>query len=110
MEWLILFFALPFYFTLSYLGYNELTRRTNWFIPVSVLINLILSIMWFFSVKYIDHKSRIFFYSLCWDSLMIATAYFVPILLFNLQLNKLTILGFFLMMVGLALIKIYIPE
>ncbi len=110
MEWIMLFFALPLYFTLSWLGYNEITRRTNWFIPVSVIVNFLLSIMWFYSVKYIDHKSRIFFFSLCWDSLMIATAYFVPILMFNLQLNKMTILGFLLMMIGLTLIKIYIPE
>lgn len=110
MEWIMLCLALPVYFIISYLGYNENARRANWFVPVAVLFNLITSTIWFLAVKYIDDKNRIFFYCLCWDALMVTIAYFVPVFLFNLQLNKLTIFGFILMLIGLALIKIYIPE
>lgn len=110
MEWLILWLALPLYFVMCYLGYSENLRKSNWFMPVCISINLFTSTLWFLAIKNIDNKSRIFFYSLCWDAVMIATAYFVPIFLFNLNLNKLTILGFFFMILGLILIKLYIPE
>lgn len=110
MEWLILCFALPLYFVMCYLGYSESLRRSSWFMPFCISINLLTSTLWFLAIKYIDNKNKIFFYSLCWDAVMIATACFVPIFLFNLNLNKTTIAGVFFMILGLFLIKIYMPR
>ena len=44
----------------------------------------------------IDDKNRILFYCICWDCMMMIISYFVPIIFFDLNLNKMTIFGFVL--------------
>ena len=110
MEWITLLIALNFYFACTYFSFHEELRRANWFVPVSVCLNIVTSFLWFSTVKYIDEKNKIFFYSLAWDFCMVCIAYFVPILFFNLNLNKMTIAGFLLMIIGLIIIKTNMPE
>jgi len=106
MEWIILIITIPIYFFQTYVGYTDVYRRSNWFLPVMVSVGLFLSCMWFSSMKYIDDKNRILFYCICWDCMMMMISYFVPIIFFDLNLNKMTIFGFVLMFISLAIIKL----
>jgi multidrug transporter EmrE-like cation transporter len=105
-EWLVLVVIGLLYVCSAYLSYNEEWRRTDWFWPVSVVLGLVISSVWFAMVKYLDDKQRIYVYSLCWDSLMCGTFYLVPLIFFGVKLDRWSVLGLILMIAGVMLIKV----
>ena len=106
MEWLWLLIVGLIYVICAYLTYKEEWREEPWYLPVCFFFGATLVVIWYLVIKYIGDKDRIYFYSLCWDAVMVGVYYFLPILVFGVKLDRYGILGLGLMTVGLVLLKI----
>ena len=65
----------------------------------------ISNILWFLSAKIIGNHKEIYLYSLLWDFVVIGVYFILPIILFDIKLNKFGIFGLILMLVGILLVK-----
>lgn len=92
------------------MSYNEAFRRSDYFIPVTILIGLLCSIIWNSMVKYIDDKNRIYYYSLVWDVSTIFVYYLFPLMFLNIKLEKFGIIGIIMIIFGLFVVKLNIIE
>ena len=105
MEWFILVLVAFLYSISVYISYNEQIRQSNWYIPSSGFIGLIGGVLWASMVKWLDEKEKIYFYSLAWDTIIVAVFYFLPFF-FGIKLSVNGIIGITLMTIGLILIKL----
>lgn len=110
MEWFFLVIVVLCYFTTCSMSYNEAFRRSDYFIPVTIAIGLLCSIIWNSMVKYIDDKNRIYYYSLVWDISTIFVYYLFPLIFLNIKLEKVGIIGIFMIVAGLIVVKLNIIE
>lgn len=106
MEWFTLLLVGVVYTISTYLTYSEDIRQKWYFIPLAVLLGSLTSVLWFCTVRYINDKDRIYVYSLFWDFVMIAIFYLYPVLFLGVKLDKWSLLGLFLVLVGIVIIKI----
>jgi uncharacterized membrane protein len=106
MEWFWLAITFVIYVICAYLTYKEEWRNEWWYIPVSCTFGTVLVFIWYYVVKYIGDRDRIYFYSLCWDAILIGVYYFLPILFFGVKLDRYGVVGLALMTAGLILLKV----
>jgi multidrug transporter EmrE-like cation transporter len=106
MEWAWLIVITVVYIICAYLTYKEEWRHEWWYIPVGCIFGYILVPIWYLVVRHIDDNDRIYFYSLCWDTLMVLVYYLLPIFLFGVKLNRNGVIGLLLMAAGLILLKV----
>lgn len=106
MEWFWLGITGIMYVIGAYLTYKEEWRNEPWYIPVGVLFGSSLVLIWYLVVRYIGDRDRIYFYSLCWDVVMVGVYYILPVVLFGVKLDRYGIAGLCLMIAGLFLLKV----
>lgn len=105
MEWFVLIFVTFLYVASSYIAYQESWRQSSWYLPTGMLIGVLLTILWVATVKYIDNRERIYFFSLAWDFIMVAVFYLLPLFM-GVKLDKWGLFGLTLVAAGLVLVKI----
>lgn len=105
MEWFWLAITAVIYVICAYLTYKEEWRNEWWYLPVSCSFGTILVFIWYLVIKYIGDKDRIYFYSICWDAILVGVYYLLPIALFGVKLDRYGIAGLSLMVAGLVLLK-----
>lgn len=105
MEWFWLAVTSVIYVICAYLTYKEEWRNESWYLPVCFFFGTVLVVIWYMVIKYIGDKDRIYFFSLCWDAVMVAVYYILPVLVFGVKLDRYGIGGLCLMIAGLALLK-----
>lgn len=88
------------------LSYSEEYRRTSWFIWVGGLIGILINVIWFSLVKYLDDKQKIYIFGLIWDSIMMLIYYLLPMLVFGVKLNKISLFALSLIVCGMVILKI----
>lgn len=88
-----------------FITYNDFTRNQWWFVPLGVLLGLIGSFVWYYTCKVVEDKERILVLSLVWDSILIAVYYGMPILFFNVKLDKISTIGAIFILVGIIILK-----
>ncbi len=86
--------------------YNEKFRQSDWFVLIGVAIGVTINALWFYAVKCLDDKDRIYTFGLIWDSIMMITYYLLPILMFGVKLDKVTIIALLLIVIGMVLLKV----
>lgn len=110
MEWFFLVIVVGCYLTTCSMSYNEPFRRSDYFLPTTIAIGLLCSLIWNSMVKYIDDKSRIYYYSLVWDISTIFVYYLFPLFFLNVKLEKYGIIGIVMIIAGLITVKLNIIE
>lgn len=108
MEWLILFVAMVFYCISLFLCYCQDIRSSWYYVPLALSIGICTSLMWILSVKVIDNKERIFFFSLCWEFLVVFIDCLIPLVFFGINANKYIVIGAAIVVAGLVVMKINI--
>lgn len=106
MEWFWLFIVGILYCICAFLTYKEEWRYEWWYLPISSFFGSVLVLIWYLVIRHIGDKDRIYFYSLCWDGVLVGVYYFLPILLFGVRLERMGIVGLALILVGLVMIKL----
>lgn len=106
MEWLILFAAMVFYSISLLLCYSQGIRSAWYYVPLALSIGLCTSLMWTLSVKIIDNKEKIFFFSLCWEFLVILVDCLIPIVFFGISANKYMVIGSVIVVLGLIVMRL----
>lgn len=105
MIWLIFILAFVLYSASAYLSYHEEWKTRNFYFPLGIFIGLCITTLWFWLVRYIDDKNKIYFYSLIWDTIMIGVFYITPIIIYGVSINKAGLFGLILIIAGLIIFK-----
>ena len=106
MEWFTLALAGLMYSYCAYLSYNDVMRNTWYYVPLCVFMGTVLSMVWFGMCWYLDDKHKIYVYSLCWDVVMAGVYYIFPVLFLGVKLDRWSLCGLFLILLGVAIIKL----
>ena len=106
MEWLSLLLVVGLYAITCCISYSEEFKQSNYYYPAGFAVGLLTTLIWFTAVRSITEKEKLYFYSLCWDFVMISVFYFFPILFLGIKVNKIGLVGIGLMVVGLIIVKV----
>jgi hypothetical protein len=80
-------------------------REKWWFVPLSVGIGTIVSTIWVLTIRYLGDKQKIYVFSLFWDFVMMFVYYLLPVVWFGVKLDKWSVGGIMLMVLGLVVLK-----
>ncbi len=105
LEWIFLFVIVGLYLATCSMSYNDAFRQSNYYLPSTILIGLLCSIIWNCMVKYLNDKNKIYFYSLVWDVCSIFIYYAFPLIFLNVKIHKFGIVGVALIIIGLVIVK-----
>jgi hypothetical protein len=105
MIWLTFILAFVLYAASAYLSYHKEWKSSNFYFPLGIFVGLLITTLWFWLVKNMDDKNEIYFYSLVWDAIMIGVFYIVPIIVYGVNINKIGLIGLFLIICGLIIFK-----
>lgn len=105
MELLSLFLATILFLLGCYLSYLSEYRQTTWFVWVGVFLGILTNFLWFYTIKCIDDKQKIYIFSLTWDAIMVFIYYGLPLIIFGVKLDKYSLLGLILLVTGIIVLK-----
>lgn len=77
-----------------------------WFAFAKIILGMLGSFSWTVCLWRIADKDKIYLYGLCWDVVVCAVAYFLPVLFFGIHLGWKGFVGLMLMTIGLILLKL----
>jgi drug/metabolite transporter (DMT)-like permease len=107
MEWVWFAIAmLGYVVSCNFAFHEEFRRNSPWFIPINVLIGVALSTIWYINIRNLDDKDRIYFYGVVWDMGIVLTYYILPIIFFEVKLNRFGLAGVGFMIFGMLLLKL----
>jgi uncharacterized membrane protein len=102
MEWLLFCVAFVTYILACWLTYHK-DYQAHW---SYLWVGAALSYIWYQSAVLMGDKQRIYFYSLCWDIMMVGIYYFMPILFFGVKLDWRAWVGTALITAGVLIFKV----
>lgn len=103
--WILLIIAGVFFAFGAWMSFSESFRNGRWFMPAFVSLSVATGMIWVWAVRIINDKERIYFYSLCWDSIILSCYYILPLFFFSFKFTNLTWAGIALIVLGFALVK-----
>jgi len=106
VELVILFFALILSSASCYVSFNKSMHDKWFYIPVGLIIAVTTNLIWYNSTKLIGDEKKIYVFSLVWDFIVCLVYLFLPLIIFKIKLDKISVLGLFIMLLGLIIIKI----
>ncbi len=106
MEWLFLALAALLYGVGCWLTYANDLKKFWWYIPLGVFFGCLINVVWFVAAKAFPDKHRMYIFSLLWDAGLMLIYYGLPLLLFGVKVNRWTVGGMMLIVVGAAIIKL----
>ena len=90
---------------MCYIIYSKQIDDKIWYMPLALFVAFLNNIIWFYSFKIIEGRKDAYIFSAL-QSVVLTTIYFLlPIVLFDLKLNKFEILGIMLIIAGISFIK-----
>jgi hypothetical protein len=108
MELIILITVAVTTTTMCYISFHKEIHNQIWYIPLAITIGLFNNILWIFSTKYFTEEKKLYTFSLIWDIIFISIYYFLPLMFFNIKMDKYGWLGVILMTIGALIIKMKI--
>ncbi len=105
VPWIFLFLIFCTHSLCCYLSYEKWAQEKWWYLPIGMLTGCISNILWFLSTRMISDAKNIYIYSLFWDLVVISVYFLLPIIIFDIKLNKFGFIGLLLMLIGLLLVK-----
>ena len=106
VELIVLFFALILSSASCYVSFNKNLHDKWFYIPVGITIAFITNFIWYNSTKWIGDEKKIYVFSLVWDFIVCLVYLFLPLIMFKIKLDKVSVFGLLLMLIGLIIIKI----
>lgn len=98
------------YLIVMLLTFFDFSRKSSWFLPVSLLFNTVGTCLWFLLVKHLDEQQKILIHSVYWDFMILVIGYCLPLIIFKFNFNFLQIAGFILTIIGMVMIKVSQPH
>lgn len=94
------------YLTLAVASYSKMIQASRWFIPSGLLAALIANWTWLSIARSESNGSDLLIKGLVWDSMLVLTYLFVPIVFFDAQLKGFQFLGLLLIVLGMMCVKL----
>jgi hypothetical protein len=109
--WIVLMiFSGLLHIFICHLSYNKAVHSKYWYLPLGTFLGVISNFFWCYATKILEGKNQLYFFSLLWDSMIVSIYCFLPLLFFDVKLNKMAYLALFLIVSGLILLKIFSSE
>lgn len=89
-----------------YLTYSDQLKEKWWYMPLGLLLGLTTNFIWFYAVKWIGDKDKIYVFTLFWESFMVMVYYGLPILFFGVKIDRWTAAGLGCIILGMVLLKL----
>lgn len=94
------------YILVCWLGYNDEFRKTAYFVPVATAIAALVNLLWFTVLRTLDDRQKIYVFSMCWDAVIVGVYYSIPVLFLGVKLDRYGLIGVFLILCGVCLLKL----
>ncbi len=91
------------YTWLSYLPHLRDSKLAFWAAMASAML---VAWLWLELAKRTDNPEKLFFYSLCWDAVVLAASLAIPITVFGVRPSITSAVGVILFILGVVLVKV----
>lgn len=98
-------FASVCYLIVMLLTFFDYSRKSSWFLPISLFFNTCGTLAWFLLVKQLNEQQKILIHSVYWDFMILVIGYCIPLILFKFNFTYLQIIGLIMTIAGMLLIK-----
>jgi len=106
MVWFILISFSVLYSIYAYVSYStSLDKNSPSYFLFFIILGFFHSVLWYLSVVTNESKEKLFIFILIWDLIYMAIFYLVPVFFFDVKFNITGIIGLFVMIVGLFVMK-----
>ena len=106
MVWFILISFSVLYSIYAYISYStSLDKNSPSYFLFFIILGFFHSVLWYLSVVTNESKEKLFIFILIWDLIYMAIFYLVPVFFFDVKFNITGIIGLFVMIVGLFVMK-----
>lgn len=90
----------------AWMSYTEF-KHTNWYLPLIALLGAVCAVIFGWAARVLNNNSKLYVFSLTYDSVMLIAYYLLPLLVFKTKLSTPTMIGAVLILVGFVTIKIF---
>jgi hypothetical protein len=106
LQTIFLSFAGAIYLAYAYLIFgSKMDKEGMLFFVISMIVGTLYSLLWYCSARMVEDKNDFFFLVLLWDLIYILVFYFAPVALFGLKLDNFGLIGLFVVVAGLLVMK-----
>ena len=91
----------------SYMAYTPAVRNGQAYVWTMGMLGCITGFLFAYASKLLNDNSKIYVYSLVYDSMMVAAYYLLPILAFGTKINTGVMVGAAMIVVGFSVVKVY---
>jgi len=91
---------------MCYISFDKSLHNKWWYIPAGLMLGILSNSIWILTTKYFGDEKKLYTFSLIWDILFVAIYYFLPLIFFDIKLEKHGYIGLLLMVIGILIIKI----
>jgi hypothetical protein len=105
MEWASLALITVIYLICAYLTYHRDLHDKPWYMPVAIAFGTTTVVIWYYMIRHIGDRDRIYVYNMCWDTIMCGVYYLLPIFVFGVKLDRIGVFGLCLMIIGSVILK-----
>ena len=93
------------YSVYGYIIYNPAFKGSNGIVGLGLLCALLANTVWILLARNTSDSAKLFQYGMYWDTIIVSTSIFVPILLFGVRLSYLQAAGLAIALLGLFIMK-----
>lgn len=86
--------------------YSDDAKQRWWYLPLGVSLGALVNLIWFYVCRVLPENNKIYVFNLMWDAVMVAVYYGLPLLFFGVKLDRVTMVGATLMLVGIFVMKL----
>jgi uncharacterized membrane protein len=89
------------------LSYSDQLKKLKYYPLFGVILGMCANFIWYTLVQKIDDKSYIIKLGLYWDVMIVACFLAIPLIFHGVKLTTPTLIGVFLIFIGIILTKMY---
>jgi len=105
-QFIVLSFVVIVCSLMCYISFDKSVHNKWWYVPLCLMLGIVSNSMWILSTKYFGDEKKLYTFSLIWDIIYFAIYYFLPLIFFDIKLEKNGYLGLILMVIGILIIKL----
>jgi hypothetical protein len=106
MIWLYFASSAIVYVAYLWLSYTPRLKDSNLAFWVAMGSALLVAWLWLEVAKRSESPERLFFYSLCWDAVVLIASLAIPITIFGVRPSVTSAVGVMLFVLGVVLVKV----
>ena len=101
-----LIYALILYTIYGYLVFNPLLKQSSWVLWLGLICALVANFVWIKLATNTLEPLKLLQYGLYWDLVITSITIMVPIFLFKVEFSYLQLVGLFVTIIGLVVMKL----